>query len=467
MWLEIALVLFLVLVNAGLAGSELAFVTLRESQLHRLAEQSEKGRRLASLVSDPNRFLSTIQIGITLAGFLASATAAVSLAQPLVQVLGVLGNAAEPVAVFVVTLILSYVTLVAGELAPKRIAMQRAQGWAMFAVGPISLLSLVTRPLVWLLARSTEGIVRLAGLDPHITREEVTEEEIRDMLTSHESMPPEQRSIIEGALELDERRLWQVLVPRSEVVFLTAGQTTAEGRAKLIQAGVSRAPVIGESEDDVVGVVHLRALVDTTGRVGDYLRAALVLPDAVGVLQALGRMQAERAQMALVVDEFGSVAGIVTLEDLLEEIVGEIYDEYDRDTNAVVRRRNGELELPGSFPAHDLADLDIAIEPGRHATIAGVVLEEIGEIPAVGDTVTVQDWTITVLEVTDRAILRVKLFPAPSAEHGVPEPEVEDAAARPAAGPGSDGVLGRHPAQPGAPRTGPEPEPSNGSEPSR
>ena len=412
MWVEIALVVVLVLFNAALSGSEMALVTLRESQVHRLAAESERGKTLAALTADPNSFLSTIQVGITLAGFLASATAAVSLAHRLVGPLAALGSAAAPTTVFIVTLVLSYVTLVLGELAPKRIAMQRAPQWALRAAGPITVMTKFVRPLVWLLARSTEGIVRLCGLDPHAVREEVSDEELKDMIAAQESIPPEQRSIIEGALELDERRLWQVLVPRSDVVFVTSDQDTASARDRLIEAGLSRAPVIGATEDDVVGFVHLRQLVAGVGVVADYIRPTLVLPDSAGVLQALARMQKQRGQLALVVDEFGSVAGIVTLEDLLEEIVGEIYDEFDLDTAAVVRTASGDIELAGSFPAHDLADLGIDLEAGRHATIAGIMLEEIGEFPPVDTTVTVGEWRLTAIEVTPRAILRVRVVRA-------------------------------------------------------
>ena len=420
MWVEIALVGVLVLLNAGLAGSEMAFVTLRESQVNRLAAESERGQRLAKLTADPNRFLSTIQVGITLAGFLASATAAVSLAQPLIGPLGVLGNAAEPVAVVLVTVVLSYLTLVLGELAPKRIAMQTAPQWALRAAGPITVVETFARPLVWLLARSTSLVVRLFGLDPHASREEVTEEEIKDIIAAQESIPAQQRSIIEGALELDERQLWQVLVPRADVVFVTADQPTTSARDKLIEAGLSRAPVIGETEDDVVGFVHLRQLVAGVGTVSDYVRPALVLPDSVGVLQALGRMQQEHNQLALVVDEFGSVAGIVTLEDLLEEIVGEIYDEFDLDTADVVRRPDGAIELAGTFPAHDLSDLGVDLEPGRNATIAGIMLEQVGGFPRAGASTVVGDWQITALEVTPRAILRVSL------DRAVPTPADEN-----------------------------------------
>ncbi|GAA3633194.1 hemolysin family protein [Kineosporia mesophila] len=416
MWVEIALVAVLILINAALSGSEMALVSLRESQVNRLATESEKGRRLASLTNDPTRFLSTIQIGITLAGALASATAAVSLAQPLIEPLGFLGSAAEPVSVVVVTIVLTYVTLVIGELAPKRIAMQTAQSWALRAAGPINLISVLARPLVWILAKSTELVVRMVGLDPKAAREEVSEEEIKDMIAAQESIPQQQRSIIEGALELDERKLYQVLVPRTDVVFVNAGQDASTARDLLIEAGLSRAPVIGETEDDVIGFVHLRQLVAGIGTVADYVRPALVLPDSVGVLQALGRMQQQRGQLALVMDEFGAVAGIVTLEDLLEEIVGEIYDEFDLDTAQVLHRPDGDIELNGSFPAHDLTDLGIDLDAGRSATIAGIMLEALGEFPAAGTETVVGNWRLTALEVTPRAILRVQVHPLDSDE---------------------------------------------------
>src|SRR6266508_161475 len=185
---EVLLVLVLVLVNAAFAGSEMALVSLRDSQVHRLERQSRRGRVLARLARDPNRYLATIQLGITLAGFLASAAAAVAVAEPLVGHLGFLGSAAEPVAIVGVTVVSSFVTLVLGELAPKRIAMQRAEGWALLIARPLDVLSIVSRPAVWLLGRTTNLLVRLAGGKPEAGREEITTEELRDMVAVHRSI---------------------------------------------------------------------------------------------------------------------------------------------------------------------------------------------------------------------------------------------------------------------------------------
>src|SRR5215207_6036681 len=198
----------------------MALVSLRESQLQRLERQTRTGTTLARLARDPNRFLATIQIGITLAGFLASASAAVSLAQPLVGPLGFLGGAAEPAAIVLVTIVLTFFTLVVGELAPKRIAMQRAEGWALVVARPLDILATVSRPAIWLLGKATDLVVRLAGADPAAGREEVSAEEIRDMVAVQQDISAEQRTIISGAFEIADRILREILVPRRDVLVL-------------------------------------------------------------------------------------------------------------------------------------------------------------------------------------------------------------------------------------------------------
>jgi putative hemolysin len=413
-WPEVGLILLLVVVNAALAGSEVALISLREGQLRRLEQEGGQGRLVARLARDPNRFLSTIQIGITLAGFLASAAAAVSLAEPLVPLLDFLGGAAEPVAVVLVTVLLTYVTLVIGELAPKRIALQRPEQWARRAARPLALLSTLTRPAVWLLSKSTDLLVRLAGGDPGRQREEVTEEEVRDMIATGGTFRPEQRRILVEAIEVGERRLSDVLVPRRDVVSLPAGAPAGEAIRRLVESGHSRAPVYRDDLDDVIGIVHLRDLVAADGPVADHVRPALALPESMGVLEALRRLQAEREQLAIVINEYGGVEGIVSLEDLLEELVGEIYDEFDRDAQGIQYQPDGSVVLPGSFPIHDLPDLGVSLPEGPYATVAGLLLERLGHLPEPGETVEVDAWRLEVLEVDRRAITRVRLVPLAS-----------------------------------------------------
>jgi putative hemolysin len=424
---QLVLVLVLVLVNAAFAGSEMALVSLRESQLRRLERTSRGGRVLARLARDPNRFLATIQIGITLAGFLASAAAAVSLAQPLIEPLGFLGSAAEPVAIVLVTIVLTFVTLVVGELAPKRVAMQRAEGWALLVARPIDALSSVTRPVVWLLAKATDMVVRLTGADPRASRQEVTTEELRDMVASQRSISVDQRMIISGAFEVADRILREILVPRRDVVSLAADLPTGTALRQLAASGQTRAPVVGPGGlDEVVGLVHLRDLIDGTGVVADHAHPALFMPETLHVTDAIRQMRQQRQQFALVVDERGAIDGIVTMEDLVEEIVGEIYDETDRDVQAVIREPDGALLLAGGFPIHDLPDigidLDTSEDEGDYTTVAGLVLARLGHIPTrTGETVRLPGFTAEVVEITGRAITKVRLR-----QDGVPPAGTQD-----------------------------------------
>jgi putative hemolysin len=408
-WLEIGLVLLLVVINAAFAGSEVALISLREGQLRRLEQEGERGRLVVRLARDPNQFLSTIQIGITLAGFLASAAAAVSLAQPLVPLLEVLGRAAEPVAVLLVTMVLTYLTLVVGELAPKRIALQRPERWARRAARPLSLVSTLTRPAVWLLSRSTDVLVRLAGADPRRQREEVTEEEVRDMIATGAVFRPEQRRILAETIEIGERRLSDVLVPRREVVAVPAEATVSEAIDTLLRSTHGRAPVYRGDLDEVLGLVTLQDLVGSEGPVADCVRPVLALPESMGVLDALRRLQSGRGQLAIVLNEYGGTEGIITVEDLLEELVGEIYDEFDPDFRTVLRRPDGSIVLPGRFPVHDLPDLGVSLPEGDYATVAGLILERLGRIPAEGDAVDVDRWRLEVLAMDRNAIGRVRL----------------------------------------------------------
>ena len=412
---QLALVVILIALNAAFAGTELALVSLREGQLQRLENRSATGAVLARLAREPNQFLATIQIGITLAGFLASAAAAVSLAEPLEAPLGFLGGAARPASIIVVTLLLSYLTLVFGELAPKRIAMQRAEKWGLAMARPLSFLATATRPIVWLLSRSTDLVVRLAGADPTLQREEVTEQELRDMVAAQETFTPQQRLIIDGAFEIAERTLGEILLPRGDEFVLDAATPTADALALLAASGHTRAPVAhGLSLDEVVGVVHLRQLLDRGPHpVGDLAVDAPVFPDAARVLTVMRELQVRRAQMAIVVNERGGAAGIVTMEDLVEELVGEIYDETDPDHATVHHEPDGTIVLPGRYPFHDLDDLGIELPDGNYATVAGFVLDRLNRIPAVGETVGVAGYTVEVRAVVRHTITQVAITHVP------------------------------------------------------
>lgn len=410
-WPQLVLVAVLVLINAAFAGTELAMVSLRESQLKRLEKRSATGAALARLARQPNQFLATIQIGITLAGFLASAAAAVSLAEPLEGPLSFLGAAAGPASVIVVTLVLAYFTLVFGELAPKRIAMQRAEKWGLMMARPLDFLSTLTKPIVWLLSKSTDIAVKLLGGDPNLQREEVSGEELRDMVAIHDTFPADQRRIIDGAFEIAERTLDEVMVPRNDVVVIDADATCDEAVTLLYETGHSRAPVAEKRNlDRCVGMVRLRSLLGQGDEpVVSVARDIPAFPDAARVLTALREFQAQRTQMAVVIDERGRALGIVTVEDLVEELVGEIWDETDPDIASVVHESDGTLVLPGTYPVHDLIDLDVALPDGDYTTIAGLVLEELGRFPTKGEQLHIDGWQVTIRGVGRHRITEVAL----------------------------------------------------------
>lgn len=431
---DIGLITVLLLLNGLFAGSEIALVSLREGQLRAL--ERAKGRRqraLVRLARDPNRYLGTIQLGITLAGYLASATAAVTLAEPLVPALGFLGGAAEAIAITSVTLVLAAVNIIVGELVPKRLAMQSPLRWALLVASPLDKLASVTKPLVWLLGRSTDVLVRILGGRSESSGEQLSAEELQELVAVQRVLSPEQREMIAGALELHERILREILVPRRAVVTLPSGMSPAEARAALVESGHSRAPVVRARDlDEVIGVVHLRDLLVDDSSVGTAVRPILTLPDSLPVSEALRYFKTGREQFALVVDERGGAAGIVTLEDVLEEIVGEIYDETDRDVLAAKRMSDGSLIVPGSFPIHDLDDLGVHLGDARrgdYTTIAGLVLVALGRIPdSAGDRVELPEWAVEVSSVDRNAITEVRIIPrrTSAAAQGQEETETGD-----------------------------------------
>jgi putative hemolysin len=408
---QLGLVVFLIFVNAAFAGSEIAIITLREGQLARLAERGATGRIVGRLAGAPTRFLATIQIGITLAGFLASATAAVSLAELVAPSLSALGRWAGPAAIVLVTLGLTFVTLVAGELAPKRLAMQRAESWALAAAFPLLAIAFVARPAVWLLSQTTDLLVRLAGGDPHLQREDITQEELQDLITSRRWFSPGQQRIIEGAIEGGDRTLREILVPRVDVVAFSASMPAAEALGRFVESGHTRAPVYeGDAGlDGVIGVVHVLDLLHADGPLRQWIRPVATLPESARVVEALRQLQRERQRMAVVASEHGGVEGIVTTEDLVEELVGEIFDEFDRNLISVVREPTGAMLLDGGYPIHDLPDVGVEMPEGEYATVGGLVMDQLGRIPVAGDRFTLNGWEIEVTKVDGLAVDQVRV----------------------------------------------------------
>jgi putative hemolysin len=433
---DIGIVLVFVLIGGMFAAAEIALVSLREGQVKALAERGKRGLRVAKLVSDPNRFLAAVQIGVTLMGFLSAAFGAATLsahASEALEGLGLQPSVAGPLAFVGITLVISYVSLVLGELVPKRLALQRSEGIALLFASPLDRLASAFRPLIWLLGRTGDGLVRLLGGDPNANRESISGEELRDLVAAHESLGRDERALIDDVFSAGDRQVREVMLPRTEVEFLDGSMTVSRAARIAGASRHSRYPVVGESSDDVVGFVHLRDLLvrpdgDRAATVASVAREVKRLPGTKRVLAALSEMRREGHHMAIVVDEYGGTDGIVTLEDLIEEVIGEIHDEYDAVPGTVPSRPD---ELDGLCNLDEVRECTgLALPDGPYETLAGFVMAGLGTLPTVGAEVEVGGWTLTVTELDGRRASRVRVVPP------------EDAASTDAAASGATAVTG-------------------------
>ncbi|MGA0011324.1 MAG: hemolysin family protein [Candidatus Nanopelagicales bacterium] len=414
LWVNIALVLVFILIGSFFAAAEIALVSLRESQVERLSQRGRRGRTLAALVRDPNRFLAAVQVGVTLAGFISAGFGASQIAPaiaPWLESLGLSEGLASAIAFILVTVAIAYVSLVIGELVPKRIALQRAESTALLVAGPVDLLSKVTRPFIWLLSASTNALVRLLGGDPSSGKEQITGEELRDIVAATEELTAEERALIDDVFDAGDRELREVMLPRTEVSFLDAATPVRDAAMEVSDAPHSRYPVIRGSADDVVGVVHIRDLLvpdadHPNRRVGDLVRETTFFPGTKQVIPALTEMRRLRQHLAIVVDEYGGTAGIVTLEDLVEELVGDIRDEYDTET------AGPRTDVDGLLNLEDFQDeTGVELPDGPYETVAGFVVSALGELPHVGAIVEVAGYRLTVTELDGRRVARISVVP--------------------------------------------------------
>lgn len=420
-FVNLLLVLLFVLVGGVFAGTEMALVSLRESQVRQIEKTGKRGARTAALARNPNRFLSTVQIGVTLSGFFSAAYGASTIAPDVESFLeGVgLGSAAEPVSFIGMTWLVAYLSLVLGELVPKRLAMQSAVGFTKVLAPPLIILSEIMRPVIWLLSVSTDAVVKLFGGDPHAKREGISSEELWDMVAENDLLEESSRRILADVFGAGDRTLQEVMRPRTEVTFIDGTMSIADARSMVRDGPYSRFPVIGRTPDDVLGFVHIRDLMprdehQDQGMVKDIVREILPLPGTNRVLPSLSRMRKLGHHIALVVDEYGGTDGIVTLEDLVEELVGEIYDEYDTgaDHEDRVTVANGSIDVDGGLILQEFAAASgITLPEGRYETVAGFVISRLGRLPVVGDRVEVPGHVLTVLAMDRLRIARIRVAP--------------------------------------------------------
>lgn len=421
------LVVFFVLVGGVFAGTEMALVSLRESQVRQIEKVGKGGTRIAALVRNPNRFLATVQIGVTLSGFFSAAYGAATIApdvEPLLEGVG-FGPAAEPMSFIGMTLLVAYLSLVLGELVPKRLAMQSAVGFARVLAPPLDMLSGIMRPVIWLLSLSTNALVRLFGGDPHVRQETVSSEELWHMVAENDMLEEHSRNILSDVFGAGNRSLQEAMRPRTEVTFLDGTLSVGDARSRVRNGPYSRYPVIGHSPDDVLGFIHIRDLMpgdeqQDKALLKDIVREILQVPGTNKVVPSLARMRRLGQHIALVVDEYGGTDGIVTLEDLVEELIGEIYDEYDTgaDHEDRITVVDGVVELDGGLILQEFESATgITLPEGHYETVAGFIIDRLGRLAKSGDKVEVLGNVLTVTAMDRLRISRVRVTPV----NGQPE----------------------------------------------
>ena len=404
---DIGIVALLIALGGLFVAAEIALISLRDSQIKQIALKGKRGAKVAHLASNPNRLLGAVQIGVTFCGFLSAALGAERLGEyviPWLEDLGLSSSAARGISLVGLTLVIAYFSLVFGELVPKRLALSRTEPIALTFAGLIDVTAKLFRPIIWLLSHSTNFVVRIFGIDPNEQRSAMSEEELLDLVAGHAALTDEERDIVEEVFNASERQIHEVMVPRTEVDFFDASLTVGKAINLAIDKAHSRYPVVRGSTDEVIGFIHVRDLLDTTlvstgGKIQELVRNVMFLPGTKGVLPALTEMRNQRQHLAIVLDEYGGTDGIVTLEDLVECLIGDIRDEYDGDEDEItLETRTGDFEVDGLVSIEDLFDdSGIEIPEGPYETASGFVMHFLGRIPVIGDVVKVNGIRIAVL----------------------------------------------------------------------
>ena len=434
---SIAVTLLLTLVNGFFSMSEAALTAAKRSVLDHEAEEGDaRAARAAHLAADSGRFLATIQVAITLVGFFSSAFAATNLSEPLTSWMAGLGMArdvARGLAPVLITLLVSYVSIVVGELVPKRIALANAESVSKDVAGFLTGFSVLVRPLVWLTSASANGLAALLGVKSADDRQNVSEDEIRYLVADAEELSDEEKSMIHDVIDLGDARAREVMIPRVDMCAVEAATPLDEVLRLMESTGYSRIPVYREEVDRILGIAHIkdivRPIVDGHGGdpVSEHVLDADFVPDTKDVIPLLSEMRSARDQMVIVVDEYGGTAGIITIEDIVEEVVGEIADEFDPDNKYLTKLGEREWLVDGRFPVDDAIELGWPIEDlEEYETVAGFVLEQGDKLPVPGDCIEVDGYRFRVQSMRGRriALLRVSA-PAP-----VEDEEPEDEAAQ-------------------------------------
>jgi len=441
--LKVLLLFVLIFINAFFAMSEIAIISLNDTKMQRLAEEgNKKAKQIVKLTADSSRFLSTIQIGVTLAGFLTSASASQNFAAMLTSALmktpvAQIGESViNGISVVLITIITSYFSLVLGELAPKRIGMQIPEKVAFKVVGILTFIAKATKPFVKVLSLSTNGVVRLFGFDPNADEEQVTEEEIRMMVDvggEKGVIEDTQKEMIDNIFEFDDLDAGDIMTHRTEMTAIEVTRSLEEVAELAIENGYSRIPVYEDDPDSIVGVLYAKDLLKYVGHsipedltIDKVMRKTLYVPETQSCGDLFNAMNESRTQFAVVVDEYGGTAGIVTLEDVLESIVGNIQDEYDDEEEEIKQINETTFTVDGTTDIDEIDELvGVDLPEGDYDTLGGFVISLLGYLPSeIGEEPIVAEYKnlkFTVVSIDERRIDEIKIEILPEPENGEEE----------------------------------------------
>ncbi len=417
-WLGVLIIVLLTLANGVFAASEIAVVSSRRNRLEQKAEAGSRRAKIAlQLAAEPNRFLATVQVGITFIGTFIGVFSGERLSNPLTASLvayGVRDDVAKAIAVALVVLFISYVSLILGELVPKRLGLQHAEGVASFVAPSMQLLSRVAAPVVWFLSASTQGVLRLLGRNNQ-QEEHVTEEDILSMVregTQGGTVEASERELIERVFDFTDASVRSIMTPRSEIFAVEIDTPLNEVTRQMIEGGYSRVPVYRKVVDKIEGVLHTKDVLrasynnpNVPAQIGDLMRQPVFVLEHQSIAEVLQKFRETRVHMAFIVDEYGQIDGLVTMEDVLEELTGEIDDEHDETETMVVQRADGSYLVDGMLAYGDAED-QIGLPPRETLddelpefdTVAGLVLVLLKQFPTAGDHITWRDWYFEVMD---------------------------------------------------------------------
>jgi len=387
----------LIVLNAFFAASEIALISLNDTKIKLMADEgNKKAKMVMNVLSEPSRFLATIQIGITLAGFLASAFAAESFAHRLVNLIQMTQvtipeNVLKTISIVIITIILSYFTLVLGELVPKRLAMKKAEPISFFVISPLRYLSVVTSPFVKLLTISTNFFVRLFGVDPNADDEQVTEEEIRMMVDVGEekgTIDESEKEMINNIFEFDDKIASDIMTHRTDIVGIPISSSLKDIIDLVKTEKYTRYPVYEDSIDNIVGILNVKDLIkllddnDQEFNLKDIIRRPYFVPASKKIDELFKELQSTKTHMAVAIDEYGGTAGLITIEDLIEEIVGNIFDEYDEDEKEFEKLDENTCIINGVVSLERVKDfLGVNLPIEEYETLSGFLIGQLGRIP--------------------------------------------------------------------------------------